>query len=284
MRDRSRDNYYEIQRINYCINNSILSNTDPVWDKIIEQIKYYEKYRTIPDEPFVSLSEFYPLSIGDTKGRQTGLPDVIYESDDLIIGIEHFEFDSSKRTKKGSRLRKEECIAKSKIDDIIGNNISTEGSYKIGVDINAELTYQYYIDSLFDVFEQHARNIEKYKKSLKQLYPQKDILLAFFIDDITAIGNYIKRNNTVIPLSPNLIPVFLAKLLEYPKIDYIISSFQNMYVPYLHFLRNTQETILTELKKSYNSNDIFVSYHYRIETNIHNNTKIISAAPEGTAD
>gem|GEM_PF-4617307 len=263
----------EVQRVYYGLMNSIKKNADFLWENMIEQIKYYDSFKGIPDEPFASLPKYYPLIQSDVKGEETGLPDIIYEGEKYVVGIEHFEFDASKRNKKGSQLRKEEAIAESKINKIIRSHATNERHYKINVDMNVSFTLQNYITSLLGVFRQHSENVKKYRNSMSEYYPQKEILLAFYIENVTRTGNYIKRNDVVIPLHPNRILGFLAELLKNPGIDYIISRVDNAFVPELYFLKNTSDSIMNEIKNACSVNDYFIALPYNIEASVWENKK-----------
>lgn len=74
MRNRSNNDNYEIQRIHFSLISAERINTDVLWDEIIKRVKYYDSFSSIPDEPFASLPNYYPLKQADIKGSQTGLP------------------------------------------------------------------------------------------------------------------------------------------------------------------------------------------------------------------
>lgn len=109
-----------------------LDDEDILWDIIIDDVLddfYNSKGIDLNnlskfEEPFVSFER----------------PDIYYEKEDFIVGIEHFQIDSSKRTRKGSSLVQEQ----KRIDDeIITDYHSQSKAYfytekKLNVDFSYE--------------------------------------------------------------------------------------------------------------------------------------------------
>ena len=107
-------------------------------------------------------------------------PDMYAELDDKIIIIEHFEFDASKRTRKGMEGKKEEALLKQRIFDTpVDNKFHIDkGNYKISLE-----NWQSNFD---DTFNSHYKRIPKYKESIYDYLKKSDskpIIVGFFIEN-----------------------------------------------------------------------------------------------------
>lgn len=127
-------------------------------------------------------------------------PDLYYLDDEFIVGIEQFQFDSSKKTKKGSKLVKERI----RVDDEMLKEYYKQGKSPFSAEMAMEiqLSYTDYVQSLVEVFKQHSKNISEYRNNLEMIAQDKKVYLAFFIEDKTTLGNYIMTANGRESLNP----------------------------------------------------------------------------------
>lgn len=208
----------------------------------------------------------FPFIQGD--GLIAGLPDIIYETDDFVLGIEHFQFDAAGKSIKGSKMRLAEIKTKAKLEE--KKKILTGCPKYIEENVDVEFSYEEYVKSLLDSFTSHSDKIDKYKATLKNLYPTKKIYFAFFIEDITAIGNYICIKNTTVPMTPLYVREFIDKITTYNGIDFVIASFQNCYIKQLHIQEINNNEIQQLYQNVYNiNNDKYYTYKYKKTSHIY---------------
>lgn len=168
--------------------NSILQaeeSLDDVWKRIIRDIHEYceaDRYKWY----------YGYLPTQDFTIEQTERPDIIYQCDDFIMGIECFEFDASKKTRKGSTQKTKELKADIEIKEEYHNSeVPEDSSLSIERPVDVEFSITSYYKSLNSSFLHHAKSIVDYRKKLNEIAPDKKVLLSFFIEDTTALGNYV---------------------------------------------------------------------------------------------
>ncbi len=188
------------------------------WNRIINDLKTKE---AIPrDIDFVRTHRMeWPLINSER-------PDVIYEDEKNIVGIEYFKFDSSRKNRNGSSLLREQArLEKS----LLSRYYKTGERYLVEKN-DSDLSYQNYIKSAVSAFQKHKNNVAEYKKNLSIRAPQKRITIVFFIDDVTILGNYaITERGKEEPLRILYVKEFLDELSTSPDLDYIISRGQVKY-------------------------------------------------------
>lgn len=69
---------------------------DEVWQIIINDVLDYEKRTSNPWYPKDATPQGYSL-------EQSDRPDIVYENESFIMGIECLEFDASRKIRKGSK-------------------------------------------------------------------------------------------------------------------------------------------------------------------------------------
>lgn len=274
----------EAIRVNFLINWAIVPPLDDKpWNEIIQEVNRIERLRDysdfaadFPDDP--DLSELLNISIespfiqGDSKGANTGLPDIIFEGSDFVMGIEHFEFDSSRTNRKGSTMRQRDLYTKAELDNLAQTSTeSVKGGTAVPIEINVltpvELSFQSYLNSLMSSFRHHARRIEVYRRALTEKYPTKKVLLSFFIEDVTKVGNYIISEQKLIPLNPLRVKSFISELRQTVGIDYIAACFQEFYVHHLDVQQICDSNLKFLLEQCYPDDVVFWQYQY--ETTAH---------------
>lgn len=237
------------------------NNADDVWLQIINDI---QKYNT---ELAHCISEEKPIC----PLIQSERPDVIYVSADYVMGIECFSFDASKKTRKGSKqLQKEQAAEREILAEYRQSEKPDNGFLSIERTVNVEFSVQEYYNSLSIAFKQHAKQIPEYRKNLKRAYPCKQIYLSFFIEDITAIGNYVITKGQRESLSPLRIPQFLFELIQVKDLDYVVIKTTDTYVPKYRFQALTKEDIIKLCKDCYGPDTKYIQYQYKRESHFYN--------------
>lgn len=207
-----------------------------------------------------------PFQQGDSVAE--GLPDIIYETDGFVLGIEHFEFDAAGKNRKGSKMKLAEILANKELE------VKRKGIKKYPMfteaTVSVEFSYEGYLQSLIYAFQTHAERIEAYKAEIKKHYPNKKVYFAFYIEDVTAIGNYVETKNGQEPMYPMLVKEFLDIVTTTCGIDFIISRIQDFYI-YNLCIYELKEDIIKSLRENvYDMNrDKYIPYHYKKSSHVY---------------
>ena len=227
---------------------------------LIKDVENCDLERKYYSDGAPEISDEAPFIQGETMGK--GLPDIIYENESIVLGIEDFEFDSSGKTRKGSKMRMAELSAERELK----NKRVFTGTYPIVTETMVDVSFSYegYISSLLDAFDSHAKNIYNYRDAIKKNFPNKEIIFAFYIEDITAIGNYVVTKEGTKPMCPFFAKEFLDVLKKTDGIDYVISRVQNAYTYTLHFTKIDCKSLNSLYKNACDiKKDKFFSYAYK---------------------
>ncbi len=231
-----------------------------IFEQVIRDIEKWDFKRNHLLFSEVQIPYKKPLINGEDLGE--GFPDIIYECNEYVLGIEHFEFDSGGKNRKGSKMQLAEAEANRELNakkqGQTGNPIIEEADVKI------EFSFDGYLKSLLSTYASHRDKIEKYKNHLKSQYPDKEIYFAFYMQDSTAIGNYIRTKKCVEILYPLYIKEFICEVANTQGLDFIITQIQDTYVQYLYIQEISDVTLKELYNKSYNKNEIsYISYNYK---------------------
>ena len=273
-------NKKEAIRVNGLIRHAtFLSSDNRFWDEIIREVKRIHQLRNYSDlaadlannpefSELLNISIESPFIQGDLKGTNSGLPDIIFEGSDFVMGIEYFEFDSSRTNRKGSTMRQKDSYAKTTLDNLAKTaretiQDSTTLPIEINVPVSVELSLQSYLNSLMSAFRHHARRIEVYRRALTEKYPTKKVLLSFFIEDVTEVGNYIISEQKLIPMNPLRVKSFISELRQTVGIDYIATCFQEFYVHHLDVQQICDSNLKLLLEQCYPDDVVFWQYQYK---------------------
>ena len=169
-------------------------------------------------------------------------PDVIFESVEYVLGIECFLFDSSQKTKKGSKLRRK----KDDIEREIMDEYRRTNKKHICKECNLEYSYDFYLNSARESLAKHKESIPFYKKNLKDRFPGKKIILVFFIEDTTTFGNYTLKDGKYIPINILNDKEFLEDIKTCANLDFIISTYQYDYYRYATTILENKNEIITK--------------------------------------
>ncbi len=231
-----------------------------IFEKIIKEIEDIDWQRHHRDFDLEDIPYEKPFLKGEQISQ--GLPDIIYDSEDYVVGIEHFEFDASGKSRKGSKMRLAELTTEKELK--LKRQKATKYPIYTEASVNVDFTYEGYVQSLLSAFAMHYSKIENYKEKIKEYFPKKKIYFGFFIEDITAIGNYIITGNKTEPIYPLLAREFVTVLEKCSGIDFVISKIQDTYVPYIYIHQIDNETIKKLNQDSYDmTHSKYYAYHYK---------------------
>lgn len=136
-------------------------------------------------------------------------PDMLSIFDDTIIGIEHFEFDSSKNTSKGSKYQIANAMVKSKFDKIVENDLKNKEDITYHDDIKVNTSLSNYYENFNKHYKSHCEKVDKYIEHIKQIIDcnNKEIEMWFFVEDTSILGSYYldkeRHIGTLLPLYNN---------------------------------------------------------------------------------
>ena len=255
--------------LDHYVNWNQIEDVNNLWNEIIEDISNYNSLESkscfidvIPDCPLIQIER----------------PDAVYvgEKTEWVMGIECFQFDASSKTKKGSRQVREEMKTQRAIQDerklISDSKKDDNGCITIKKNVNVDLSFENYINSLMNSFFKHISNILEYRKNLEKKYPRRKVYLTLFIDDKTAIGNYVKNNGKTEALTPLRIPYFLNFLKQLNGLDYVAVKTVDSYVPQIQIMSCDKESIDKMMKHCYKDDAQYISYVYSMENHFYSMT------------
>ena len=190
------------------------------------------------DKAYIELvNSFFPY-LQPAKKR----PDAYSIQGDSVLILEHFEFDNSKTTRKGSEQNRIEAKTQRVLDsksDFLSPAMIQERVEKTGA---------YYIQNLERVFSSHASSIEDYKKEINFETGRSfnNYIVGFVIEDASSFGSeyYDWGENVRTQASILYAKEFLDLFDRTPQLDFVIFSFT---------------------KSSYQNNDIFFISHNTIK-------------------
>jgi len=149
-------------------------------------------------------------------------PDGFCKNKDSILMIEHFEFDSSNNSRRGSKNRQEEAR-------VLRRMYNTNDDTTIRDEITCKYTVNNYIENAKKFFDAHYENIKEYREHLENESiinsTTKQVKTLFCIEDVTLLGNFdINKNKPIILLDCE---DFIEHIKQCLKLDYILcfSSF-----------------------------------------------------------
>ena len=113
-------------------------------------------------------------------------PDAHSTFGDTLLLLEHFEFDSSRSTSKGSNQHKISATTERELNSIL------ESKDFAVVSETVNKTGQNYINSFFKHFNRHYSQIDNYKAIMQNELSQEysNIIVGFVIEDSTPLGSF----------------------------------------------------------------------------------------------
>ncbi len=140
-------------------------------------------------------------------------PDFYSIVGNTIYIIEHFEIDSTKHNRKGSKQKIEEFKDELRFQQVAGANNDNMSIYN--GQINAEPKIEFYKENLFAAFDDHYNKIESYKNHVRELVQDFDkykVVTIFIIEDSSIFGSLYFKNGLKL-----LLPVFAREFNSYFK-------------------------------------------------------------------
>ena len=158
------------------------------------------------------LENFYFKSVlnsisRDNKNRTNG-PDGYYILNNDLVMIEHFEFDASAKTEKGSEFKKQ-------IGEVKNKNIREKL-------LNHEENKNFYLKNALSTMQGHYDKFNIYLENLKQdglFHEGMKIHMVFLIEDSTPVPCFIKNKKEATPLNLFKISDFLDDFQKMPLLD-----------------------------------------------------------------
>ena len=176
-------------------------------------------------------------------------PDMYFELEDVIIGIEQFSFSSSPKNKEGDWLTYNSKI----VDENIQQEHIKTGKNKFCEHIEVKSSLNDYNNSFCETFEDHSKKISTYKTHLKDICSKKTEIY-FLISDMTIDGNIIMYNGNPIFFNPTMSKKILDSIKKHHEIDGFIFECSAVFNQYIYFyLKNTEDNLnkLYEENKKY---------------------------------
>lgn len=174
-------------------------------------------------------------------------PDLISNCDKRIIGIEHYEYDASRKTRRGSEERREveransEFLKKARIAAQEGKNLTIERK------LNAEASIDTLKSNFLENFKKHHQKINNYKKNLEKIYNMEGSPVWFVAEDTSISGPMFNHGSTIIhgqpefPLLPILYEDIQKEILD-SNIDGIIILSNFPISNYAVFIKNKPQS------------------------------------------
>lgn len=153
-------------------------------------------------------------------------PDILSIFDDKVVAIEHFEFDSYKRSRKGSEYKIENNMIEKKFDKEINEKLKTQKDAIVHGQINSIASADNYFNNFKKNFLAHYEKIDSYIEHIKSDYPNtKDVTICFFAEDVTPLGNYFMNRKT--SYNPYLLnPLYSDEIIDIlnkcPRVKYLV--------------------------------------------------------------
>lgn len=193
-------------------------------------------------------------------------PDILSIFDDKIIGIEHFEFDSFKRNRKGSDFKVKENQVKKKLKEKAHELLKYEDSVMLSDQIKSSSSLDNYYKNFEKVFLEHYNKIDSYIEHIKSDFNcrGKKIYICFFAEDVSPLGSYFLDKKRDINL---LYPLYSSKIINLleksEKLEYLIIGSYALKEYKLTIVENTRE-VLEKFKKNKVEESDFLSFEPRV--------------------
>ena len=234
----------------------ISDDDDDIWTEVLNDAQIYISSRNAGCVQPGYISPF----------EKSESPDIIYYNGSTAMGIECFLFDASNKVRGGSTQKKKENeINISHINDYQQANSNNRPlTYK--TTINPGYSLSHYTNSFLKTFNSHAEKIAYYRNHIKNRFPDKEILITLFAEDITSLGSYMMTSGGIEPVYPFRISEILDALGKYVGLlDYIIIKYQkSMYIHNIIIQKVSDRQVEQLYNQRYGVTDTFIPYTYSI--------------------
>lgn len=181
------------------------------------------KYVNVTNNQIYSCSDNPPeiMHLGALQNFEQ--PDGYYIAGNTLYVLEHFEFDSTKATRKGSETRRDN----NRIEREFNSVPPTDEGVVLRNSLNVQQNSNNYIENSLKNMDSHYVKIESYLANLKSYgLVQDTVKVGFFIEDTTMLGNVYDPQgwNPVEPVILCHCKHFLDKFEAYPKLDFCICA------------------------------------------------------------
>lgn len=158
-------------------------------------------------------------------------PDGYAKVGNQVLIIEHFEFDATKKTTKGSTGKRQQVIHEKNFEKEATEQLKTCDTVKHSQEIATEISCEYYLNNLLEVFTNHYDKIESYKEELRKkgILSESDTVKTLFVIENSSIFGSLAIHKQAdfhtdpIFLEVLLIDKFLEQLKTASNLDYILS-------------------------------------------------------------
>ena len=233
---------------------------DVVWEKVVEEaVPFHAQMHT----PFFNELKRKPFISSER-------PDIIFTNDTFILGIECFDFDSTAKTRKGSQQALMEKKADRRINERYRAGAKAiDGVIYLEEQVNVSFSLENYARTLIQNFRDHKKNIKIYRDALNDVDPGKKIYLAFYINDATALGNYILNNGRREAMNPLLLKEFIDELSVTNGLDYVLTNTQEDFIRHIDIQQINERFISALYSERYDFTRVqFAPYSYKKEAHI----------------
>ena len=170
---------------------------------------------------------------------QFDCPDAYSVAGDAVCIIEHFEFDSTQSTKKGSKSKR--------VVDRIDKGFSKVKPTEEGVALrdysyDAHHNAYNYIKNVLHNLNNHYVKIDTYTANLKKkgvISDTQSLEIGFFIEDTTILGNVYDAGGWPQPVTPVILPYckqFLDAFEKCVKLDFCLCASSYSSTDFLWFI------------------------------------------------
>ncbi len=153
-------------------------------------------------------------------------PDILSIFDNEVVAIEHFEFDSYKRSRKGSDFKIQHNNMEKDFNKKINEKLKTQKEVIVHGQIQSSASAHNYFNNFKTIFLSHYKKIDSYTEHIKKDFPDiNKLTYCFFAEDVTPLGNYFmdrKTSNNPYLLNPLCSDEIIEILKQSPKVKYLI--------------------------------------------------------------
>ncbi len=113
-------------------------------------------------------------------------PDAFSINDDTVLLLEHFQFDNSKVTSKGSSQNQISANTNRKFDNLL----KKDKDFAVINEV-VDKSGSFYVENFYKQFNAHSKNIEAYKSEIQNQVsrPLNTFIMGFIIEDSSPLGS-----------------------------------------------------------------------------------------------
>lgn len=185
---------------------------------------------------------FIAQLIQNAEKNQGDEPDALFINNEIALIVEHFEFDNTRNSKKGSQYRRELARIDRKKNELQGKE------YHLHDKFHCPSSYENYINNVTESFKYHYGRISAYKENLLKIpnliSDSMEIKTMFLIEEVSVFGSIVlERLGTKV----NQIPVVLSRSEEFinllkssKDVDYVLACSTLISQPEIWLIDNSE--------------------------------------------